>query len=225
MLYLCTMTLTQRIQETVSSKEGYTEVSNREVVDYLKAYEGSAQFAAFSSVTKRTDLNKYDQYFIEVNGKKKKNPAAVKNPYIDGGIINYANKVNLVTGFDYETALGVRFENAGIEQEFVKGESWHYAISRALAIHKNDDTRFYFRYQYLKNSNSLLEHYHKNDMVAYAMFERFLQERENYSNQIRQGLPSDKTLNIQVVGIENLLTLCVDKQKFLLVENVERLTK
>ena len=214
------MTLTQRIAD-IAVLPNYTDLSNMELVGILADYKGSAQFTAFRGISKREDLNKYDAYFIEVNGKKKKNPNAVLNPFYEGGITNYAEKVNIITGFDYVNSIEGRMEREGLENEFVSGTSWHKAVSRALAVHKNDENRFYFRYQYLDTSNQLLEHYHKNDKVAYQMFSQFLQQVNHYSNQTKQGLQN--TLNIQVMAIENILTIHIDKHHFRLQDNIQRL--
>lgn len=231
------MKLSDRILE-VAKMPDYEDVSRDALVGKLLAYEGSAQFTAFRSITKRDDLNKYDAYFVEVEGRKKKNPNAVLNPYMDNGIYNFAQKVDIVTGFDYVSSVERRMKKAGIETAFEKGESWHYAISRALSVHKGDmifnedgdyeltdNPRFYFRYQYLESSNQLLEHYHKNDAVAYQMFQSFLKKTEPYSNQKKQGLSDDDTLNIQVMGIKNILTLHLDGHRYRLPENVDAFFK
>lgn len=214
------MTLTQRFNQ-IATLANYQDITNNALVEILGNYTGSAQFSAFRGISKREDLNKYDAYFIEVNGKKKKNPNAVANPFFEGGIINYAEKINIVTGFDYVNSVEGRMKREGIEGEFEGGTSWHRAISRALSVHKNDENRFYFRYQYLDNSNQLLEHYHQNDQVAYHLFSQFLQQTNHYGIQKRHGLQD--TCNIQVMAISNILTIHIDKHKFRLVENIDRL--
>ena len=214
------MTLTHRFSE-IAALPDYTDISKLELVGILADYKGSAQFTAFRGISKREDLNKFDAYFVEVNGKKKKNPNAVVNPFYDDGIINYAEKIKIITGFDYVDSVEGRMKRDGIDNEFVGGTSWHRAISRALSVHKNDENRFYFRYQYLDNSNQLLEHYHKNDQVAYQMFSQFLQQNEHYGIQKRQGL--ENVCKIQVMSVDNLLTIHIDKHKFRLVENLNRL--
>jgi len=216
-------TLHTRLKETLT-KEGFTDVRNSEVVEFLKGLNKSAQFCSFSSVTERTDMNKYDAYFVEVEGKKKKNPNAIKNPFYENGVLNYAVKNNIVVGFDYKTSVEGRMERQGIEDpNFEGGESWHRVVSKALSVHKEDETRCYLRYQYLKDSNTLLEHYHKNDKIAYELFKKFVKETDHYGIQKRQGLSDENVLNIQVASIDNLLTLAINKHKFRLVENIERL--
>lgn len=226
------MKLTQRLQE-IANLPDYQDISKEVLAAKLLAYQGSARFTAFRGISKREDLNKYDAYFVEVNGAKKKNPNAIKNPYMEGGIYNYAEKVNIVTGFDYDNSMGIRLKKAGIDAPFEGGTSWHFAVSRALAVHKKDvifkedgdfelteNPRFYFRYQYLENSNSLLEHYHKNDNVAYQLFQSFLQKNEHYGIQKRHGLEDGQTLNIQLMALDHILTIHIDHEKYRLIENV-----
>ena len=217
------VTLRTRLEETLA-KEGFTDIRNTEVVEFLKEVNKSAQFCSFSSVTERTDMNKYDAYFIQVGDKKRKNPNAIKNPFYEDGILNYAVKTNIVIGFDYINSVEGRMERQGIEDpNFEGGESWHRVVSKALSVHKEDETRCYLRYQYLKDSNTLLEHYHKNDKVAYELFKKFVKETDHYGIQKRQGLSDENVLNIQVASISNLLTLNINKHRFRLTENIERL--
>jgi hypothetical protein len=204
------MTLQDRLND-IAIDPTLTDISEANLVELLRE-QNTSVFSAFKSVTKRTDLNKYDAYFIEVEGKKKKNPNAVLNPYLESGIVNYAEKFRIVTGFDYKNAIKERMKKAGIMEEFESGQSWHTALSNSLSVHKEKPNDFYFKYQYTETSNTLLEHYHQNDPIGYAMFERFLQDREDYSNQKKQGL--DKTLNVQVISIKNLLTISIDHQRY-----------
>lgn len=208
------MNLQQRIAGICADPQ-FTPITEMELVEVLRNLKGSAQFCGFQSITKRTDLNKYDNYFIQVGDKKKKNPNAVANPYFEDGIYNFTKKANLITGFDYVASVEGRMEREGLENDFVGGESWHRAISRSLSVHKNNPEKFYFRYQYLDNSNQVLEYYHKNDPIAYAMFQSFLQTNNHYSNQQKQGLTD--VLQIQVISIENLITININKEKYRVV--------
>jgi hypothetical protein len=204
------MTLQNRMA-AIAADETLTNISEGALVEILRE-QNTSVFCAFKSVTKRADMNKYDAYFVEIEGKKKKNPNAVRNPYLDAGIVNYAEKFRIVTGFDYRKAIADRMKKAGIAEDFEHGHSWHTALSNALSVHKDKPQEFYFKYQYTESSNTTLEYYHQNDPIAYAMFERFLQEREDYGNQKEQGL--DKTLNIQVISIRNILTISIDHQRY-----------
>lgn len=204
------MTLQERLS-AIALDPTLTNITENGLVEILRE-KNTSSFSAFKSLTKRADMNKYDAYFTEVEGKKKKNPNAVLNPYKDEGIFNYAEKFRIVTGFDYRNAITDRMKKAGIVEDFESGSSWHIALSNSLSTHKDKPNEFYFKYQYTETSNTTLEYYHQNDPIAYAMFERFLQDREDYSNQTKQGL--EKTLNIQLISIKNLLTISIDGQKY-----------
>lgn len=209
------MTLNERIEE-IRNDATLIPISKADLVEILRTTDDSPKFCAFTSVTKRDDLSKFDKYFIEVNGAKKKNPNAIPNPFYEDGIYNFTKKVNIVTGFDYAKSIEGRMKKEGIEEpEWEGGQSWHVAINKVLSVHKSDDTKFYMRYQYLENSNQEIEYYFKGDPIAYQLFQAFVKKYDTYANQKQQGLTN--VLRFQVVSLDNLVSISIDKNKYRIV--------
>lgn len=208
------MTLQERI-EAIENDPTLTPITETQLVEILRGINDPT-FSAFKAISKRTDLNKYDAYFVEIEGKKKKNPNAERNPYLENGIINYAEKYKIITGFEYVDSVERRMKAAGIiKPTFEKGEAWHKAVSKALSVHKEKENDFYFRYQYQEDSNTLLEHYHNNDKIGYELFEKFLQDRKNYGNQIEQGVQDP--CQFQVISVKNILSISIDKNRYKII--------
>ena len=120
------------------------------------------------------DMNNYDEFYLEINGVKKRNPNAKANPFQNDGIRCVAKKFKLVTGFDYDDSVENRLINEGKSPNFKKGTVWYDCISKGLAVHKKDNSKYYFRYQYLPNSIIDADYYHQGSPIFRTMFEQYL---------------------------------------------------
>jgi hypothetical protein len=123
-----------------------------------------------------------------------------------------------VTGFDYEKSINRRLEKEGKESNFVSGEGrevWFDVISKGLVTDKKTRSKFYLRYQYLKDSTiGQPEYLYNGNPIEKQMFESFLTKKsERYTNQ---GL--DDTLNFQVCDLNNILFLSMGGEVYELID-------
>ena len=183
-----------------------------------------------------------DYWLIGENGKKTKNPNPTPNPYLEDGIYNLSRKYKIITGFDYEKSINRRLEKEGKEPNFEGGyktmvekeisvtdengftktevvevprEVWFDVISKGLVTDKKTRSKFYLRYQFLKDSTiGKPEYFHNGNPIEKMMFESFLTKKsEGYSNQ---GL--DDTLNFQVCDLNNILFLSMGGEVYELID-------
>lgn len=163
-------------------------------------------------------MNQYlDYWLIGEGGKKTKNPNPTVNPYIESGITNLSKKFKIITGFDYENSVNNRLKKEGKEQNFVSGEGrepWFEMISKGLVTDKKTHSKFYLRYQYLKDSIITTEYLHNGNPIMKELFESYMTQRsDSYSNQ---GL--DDTLNFQVCDLNNIMEISMGGEKFELID-------
>jgi hypothetical protein len=175
-------------------------------------------------------MNQYlDYWLIGKNGKKTKNPNPTINPYYEGGITMLSKKFKIVIGFDYVKSINRRLEKEGKEGNFVGGftpktdengnditrEVWFDMISKGLVTDKKTHSKFYLRYQYMKDSITQSEYLYKGNPILKQLFESYITKKSenNYSNQ---GL--DDTLNFQVCDLNNILEISMGGEKYVLVD-------
>ena len=151
------------------------------------------------------EMKKFDEYWlVDENGKKKKNPNMVENPYFDK-IFTYSERYKIVIGFDdYEDLVNKRRKNEGLPTDFVQQENWFERVenSRVLVTDKSTKSKFYLRYQYQKDSITNMEYRFEGNSIDKKLFESYMKEKTNYENQ---GV--ENTLNFQVCNLENILEL------------------
>jgi hypothetical protein len=187
-------------------------------------------------------MNQYlDYWLVDENGKKKKNPNPTPNPYFESGIVNHSKKYKIITGFDYENSVNNRLKREGKEPDFVGGykpelmwnedgtpmldengvqktkqrEVWFDMISKGLVTDKKTRSKFYLRYQYLKDSIISTEYLFNGDPIMKQLFESYLTKKSenSYSNQ---GL--DDTLNFQVCDLNNITEISMGGEKYELID-------
>lgn len=175
-------------------------------------------------------MNQYLDYWIIVDGQKRKNPNPTPNPFFVDGIFNLSKKYKIVTGFDYINSVNNRLKKEGKTPDFVGGfeqkyddlgeelpkrEVWFDMISKGLVTDKKTRSKFYLRYQYLDDSVISSVYLYKGDPIGKQMFESYMTQKntESYSNQ---GL--DDTLNFQVCDLNNILEISMGGEKYEVVE-------
>jgi hypothetical protein len=194
----------------MKKKRNIVHCTPAQFVDVLRNLD-SPQFAAGIFDTP-VDFNKYADYYLEVDGKKKKNPNAILNPFFDDGVRCVTKKFKLVTGFDYETSIVTEAKKEGVPLTWERGDIWYNLISKTLAVHKNDPTKFYFRYQYLDNSIITADYYFKGNTIDRTIFKQFLKDKSKaYANQ---GL-YDPTA-VQVVSVDNIVECSINGTTYIL---------
>ena len=213
----------------MKTKQTLVQISRTEMKNILSEVN-IPQFISFESKTPQK-MNKWLDYWLMVEGSKKKNPNPTPNPFMDNGIYNRQVKIDIVTGFDYEDSVNGRREKEGIETPFVGGykptfdedgeekpqrEVWFNMISKGLVTDKRTESKFYLRYQFTERSHMKENDYtHNDNPIEKQMFEDYLVKKntDSYSNQ---GL--DNTLNFQVCDLRNILTITMNHHKYLLTD-------
>lgn len=198
---------------TTEKKRNYLYVTTAQLVDVLRGVD-SPQFCAgiFDTAVR---MSKYDAYTIVIDGKKKRNPDAILNPYKEDGIRCVSKKFKLVTGFKYAYNVQKRREEEGLAPEFQQGDVWYNLVTKSLAVHKDDATKFYFRYQYLPKSIISADYYFKGDGIERMMFEKFKEDKSGaYANQ---GLTD--ALKVQVVDVNNIIELSLNGTTYIVIHS------
>lgn len=198
-----------------------------EFVEVLKTKDTAKLVAGIFDTP--VDFNKYDKLYLEVDGKRKKNPDAVLNPFFEEGVRCVSKKFKLVTGFHYEESLRKQWEaenaaenalrrSQGLPEKVMtwnRGETWYNLVTKTLAVHKNDPTKFYFRYQYLDDSIIYADYYFQGNDIDRTIFKQFLKDKSKaYKNQ---GL--DDPTAVQVVSIDNIIECTIDGTTYILKHN------
>jgi hypothetical protein len=88
-------------------------------------------------------------------------------------------------------------------------------ISKGLVTDKKTRSKFYLRYQYLKDSIISTEYLFNGDPIMKQLFESYLTKKSenSYSNQ---GL--DDTLNFQVCDLNNITEISMGGEKYELID-------
>ena len=205
-----------------------TQVSRTEMKNILSEVN-IPQFISFESKTPQK-MNKWLDYWIMIEGSKKKNPNPTPNPYMESGIVNHQVKIDIQTGFDYVNSVNGRREKEGKETDFVGGytpkvdedgnditrEVWFNIISKGLVTDKRTESKFYLRYQYTERSHSKDNDYiFEGNSIDKLIFQDYLVKKntDSYSNQ---GL--DHTLNFQVCDLRNIISITMNHVKYLLTD-------
>jgi len=201
----------------MKTEQTLVQISRTEMKNILSEVN-TPQFISFESKTPQK-MNKFLDYWLEVEGSKKKNPNPTPNPFMDNGIYNRQVKIDIVTGFDYENSVNGRREKEGKDTDFVSGEGrevWFNVISKGLVTDKRTESKFYLRYQFTDRSHMKENEYtHNDNPIEKQLFEDYLVKKntDSYSNQ---GL--DNPLNFQVCDLKNILTITMNHHKYILTD-------
>ena len=205
-------------------------ITRSKLVDILSGVNNSDMISFISKLSVK--MNQYlDYWLVGENGKKTKNPNPTVNPFFENGVYDLSRKYKIVTGFDYVKSINRRLEKEGKEGNFEGGykpvidettgevisqrEVWFDMISKGLVTDKKTHSKFYLRYQYMKDSIiGQSEYLFNGNPIMREMFESYLTKKsESYANQ---GL--DDTLNFQVVDVNNLVTISMGGEVYDLVD-------
>ena len=173
-------------------------ITRTELVNLLRGVE-TPQFVSMVTLTD-VDMNKYKDFKKE----GKTNP----NPYF-GQVKNLSRKYKIITGFDYERSVNNRLEREGKETNFEGQGNWFDVISKGLVQNKKDLSKYYFRYQYQKDSTTEQEYLFNGNPIEKQLFESYMKQKGNYENQ---GL--DNPLMFQVVSVDNVLELTMNGTRY-----------
>jgi hypothetical protein len=162
-------------------------------------------------------MNDYLDYWVIIDGKKKKNPNPTPNPFLPDGVYSRTRSFRMITGFDYTESVERRRKESGLTPEFQNEddkEIWYTHISKSLVVHKDDPTKFYMSYQ--RSNNSLIEQKYlfRGNTIEKVLFQDYLTKKgEQYSNQ---GL-TENPLRIEVVKLENIKRLNIDGHRITMI--------
>lgn len=225
----------------MKTEQTLVQVSRDEMKNILSEVN-TPQFISFESKTPQS-MNKFLDYWLEIEGLKKKNPNPTPNPFLESGIVNHQVKIDIVTGFDYENSVNSRREKEGKETDFEGGfktqqvvkdeegkvvkdengnvvmkdrEVWFDVISKGLVTDKKTRSKYYLRYQYTERSHTKENTFiFEGNSIEREIFEGYLIKKntDSYSNQ---GL--DNTLNFQVCDLRNILTITMNHHRYILTD-------
>lgn len=195
----------------MSKKKNIVHCTPAQFVDVLRGLPTRSHFVAGIFDTP-VDFNKYKDYYLEVNGKKKKNPDAILNPFYEDGVRCLSKKFKLITGFDYATSIENEAKKEGVPMTWVRGDVWYNLVNQFLVVSKSEPEKFYFRYQYLDNSIISADYYFKGNEIDRTIFKQFVKDKSNaYANQ---GL-NDPTA-VQVVSVDNIVECSINGTTYIL---------
>lgn len=175
-------------------------ITRKELVELLRDIN-TPQFVSMITMTD-VDMNKYKDFKVE----GKTNP----NPYF-GQIKNLSRKYKIITGFDYEKSVNNRLESEGKDQTFESKGNWFDVISKGLVTDKKTLSKYYFRYQYMKDSTLEQEYFYNGNPIEKTLFESYMKQKTTYENQ---GL--DNPLMFQVVNVDNINEITMNGVKYTL---------
>ena len=186
----------------------------RDQMRHLLENVNNPDMISFTSLTP-VKMNQYLDYWVtDENGKKRKNPNPTPNPYYEMGILNLSKKYKIVTGFDYENSVNGRREKEGKERDFEGQDNWFEVISKGLVTDKKTHSKFYLRYQHLKDSVISTEYQFNGDPIEKGLFQDFLVKSTNFYNS--QDL--DNPLMFQVCDLNNILEISMGKEHYELTD-------
>ena len=201
----------------MKTEQTLVQVSRTEMKNILSEVNTS-QFISFESKTPQK-MNKWLNYWLEVEGSRKKNPNPTPNPFMDFGIYNRQVKIDIVIGFDYEDSVNGRRVKEYKTPDFESGqgkEPWFNLVSKSLVTDKRTESKFYLRYQFTDRSHMKENEYsHDGNPIERQMFQDYLVKKntESYSNQ---GL--DNTLNFQVCDLKHIISITMNHHKYILTD-------
>lgn len=198
----------------MSRTQTQVQVTREEMKNILSDVNSPQFISMVTSVPQK--MNKWLDYWIMVDGNKKKNPNPTMNPYLDSTILQHMKKIDIVIGFDYEDSVNGRRKKEGKEQDFESGqgrESWFNMISKSLVTDKKTEQKFYIRYQFTDRSHSDTPEYtHNGNPIEKQLFQDYLVKKSyDYSNQ---GL--DNTLNFQVCDLRHVEVITMNHVEYTL---------
>lgn len=190
-----------------------TEIKRSEFIEFLKGYN-NCEFVSMVTVTP-VEMNQYKDYWKidPLTGKKTKNPTPTPNPYYGKGIDTYSKKYKILTGFDYEKSVNGRREKEGKVGDFKSSENWMKHISKTLVTDKKTESKFYFRYQFQKDSVLEMEYWYEGNSIDKTLFESYMGKKSDYENQ-----DLDNPLRFQVVNIDNIIEMSIGKEVYRLID-------
>lgn len=178
-----------------------------DVIDVLRN-QNKPTFLSFVSDTE-CDMNKFVDYWVIIDGKKKKNPNPTPNPFY--GTRKISRRYKIVTGFDYENSVNGRREREGLERDFESKENWFQPLSKGLVTDKKTMSKYYLRYQYMNDSTLEKVYIHEGKVVNENDVKPYINPPSEYKNQ---GV--EDTCNFQVVNLENLISITINGTKYTL---------
>jgi hypothetical protein len=191
------------------------QMNVEQLKDYLSGINSPKFFGMESVVEKK--MNDYLDFWLNIDGKRKKNPNPTRNPFLPDGIFSRTRSFRMVTGFDYVESVGKRREDIGLTPEFQNEddkEIWYNHISKSLVVHKDDPTKFYMSYQRSKNSLLSQTYLYQGNVIEKTLFESYLTKKgEHYTNQ---GL-GENPLRVEVVKLENIKRLNIDGKRITMI--------
>jgi len=209
-----------------------TDITRSEMKDILSRVNNPDMISFVSFVPEK--MNQYLNYWIiDEEGKKKKNPNPIPNPFINTGIRNLSRKYQIVIGFDYVKSINRRLEKEGKEPNFVGGykprydkegkelpkrEVWFDIISKGLVTDKKTHSKFYLRYQYKEGESTIgkPQYFCGDDPIEKQLFESYLVQKDYDSQYDNQGL--DDYLPFQVCDLNNILYISMGGVHYRLID-------
>ena len=196
----------------MSRTQTQVQVTREEMKNILSDVNSPQFISMVTNVPQK--MNKWLNYWLEVEGSRKKNPNPTPNPFDEGSIIQNMKKIDIVIGFDYEDSVNGRRKKEGKETDFESGQGrkpWFNMISKSLVTDKKTESKFYLRYQFTDRSHSdTPEYFHNGNPIEKQLFEDYLIKKEsNYSNQ---GL--DNTLNFQVCDLRHVEVITMNHVEY-----------
>lgn len=184
--------------------------------DYLSKVD-KLTFVSMETITPKR-MNDYLDYWIEVDGEKKKNPNLTPNPFLPEGIYSHSRLYRIITGFNYKDSVERRRKRKGLPPTFqnqTDKKIWYRHISNTLVQNVYDESKYYFKY--LRCRRSMLEHeyLYKGNPIEKHLFESYLvTSNTRYGNQ---GLGED-SVPIEVVSLSNIRTLSINGLKIEVIQ-------
>jgi hypothetical protein len=228
------------------------EITRQQIKEILEGINNPT-WSGLTSLTP-VDMNQYLNYWLIVDGQKKKNPNPTPNPYFEDGIMKFSKKYKINTGFDYEKSVTRRRTKEGIEEPFVGGFKnliplkdifgkpmfrdvtdedgitiigrepimverlpWFEVISKGLVTDRKTHTKFYFRYQQMKDSEIGESIYYFNgNPIMEQLFKDYLTQKNNFYNN--QGL--ENPLMFQVCDLNNIQRISINEEQYELIGTI-----
>jgi len=110
--------------------------TSREEMKNILSENNTNQFISMVSKTPQ-DMNKFLDYWLIIEGSKRKNPNPTINPYMESGIYKEQYKIDVLTGFgDYENIIVNRLRKEGKTEEEVQNFINRHEIKRTETIQR-----------------------------------------------------------------------------------------
>jgi hypothetical protein len=150
-------------------------------------------------------------YTTELSTKmlKKERGTNIPNELIDGKLHKCMNVAALGTTNDEISGYQNRAENNGKGADFKAfREPWYIELSKVLVTDKKTQSKFYFKYEKLKNTRSFFSKIILNGLV--------------YTGKIgdvwNKVTPNERGVEIRVINIDNINKISIDGTKYVLID-------